>query len=213
LEDEPIEGSSFQQQLLSLCREASENLLEMLRGILEADRSSRGAMLISPNPVLVSRLLRTSFNLTRPFAEESRIHLLVEHPLDLLTARSDTAKIERVLVNLITNAIKFSPMESQIRIGAESACLQDKDAVRFFVEDEGPGVLTADKERIFQKFNVGAAKGTRGEESFGIGLSFCKMIVEAHGGVIGVEDANPTGSRFYFVIPCEPDSAMMRPAE
>lgn len=216
LEDEPMDVASPQGEVISLCREASENLLEMLRSILETDRSLRGEMNISKEPILVSRLLRTAFNLTRPSAEESNIRITVEHPIDELMLRVDTTKIERVLVNLVTNAIKFSPAGSEIHLGAEAARLGGSEAIRFFVEDGGPGVLDADKPGIFQKFKVGSAKRNRGEESFGIGLSFCKMVVEAHGGSIGVEDATPVGSRFYFVVPAEPlsaDSAITRSPE
>lgn len=109
----------------------------------------------------------------------------------------DHAIVQRVLVNLLYNAVKYSPSRGTIRV-----VIQDQaDGVRLSVSDEGPGIPEEFQERIFDKF--GQVKGTTYERSgsTGLGLTFCKMAVEAHGGSIGVNSEVGKGSTFWFCLP------------
>lgn len=102
----------------------------------------------------------------------------------------------RVLDNLVTNALKHTPAEGRIRIS-----VTEGPAVRVAVRDEGPGIPEEARERIFDKFETVSARPARTYHSVGLGLAFCKMAVEAHGGSIGVDCGPEGGSVFWFELP------------
>ena len=107
----------------------------------------------------------------------------------------DNEMLRRVVVNLLENAIKFSPQRSNVLIAAKLSARE----VTVWVEDHGPGIPADQRERIFTKFirlkTDGISKG------FGIGLAFCRLAVQAHGGSIWVENSSEGGSRFIFTLP------------
>ena len=103
---------------------------------------------------------------------------------------AEKVRLERVLQNLLGNALRYSPKGSAVRIGIA----HDGDCVRFSVEDEGPGVPEDLRERLFKKFSQGRSKSG----SSGLGLYFCRITVERWGGEIGFEPREPNGSRFWF---------------
>ncbi len=109
----------------------------------------------------------------------------------------DAGIVHRVLENLVNNAIKHTPRGGPIRISV----LDRGDRARVTVSDRGPGVPVEAREKIFEKFGVAEARRDAGYHSAGLGLAFCKLAVEAHGGTIGVESAEPTGSTFWFELP------------
>jgi signal transduction histidine kinase len=104
--------------------------------------------------------------------------------------------IHRVLVNLLENAIKFTPVEGRIEIGAQ---LGEDGFVKFFVRDNGPGISPSDAERIFDKFTRLRGKNKPG--GLGIGLAFCRLAVRGHGGQIWVEGEIDKGAIFFFTLP------------
>jgi signal transduction histidine kinase len=124
---------------------------------------------------------------------------------DLADIEADTDLITRVLINLVGNAIKFTPSDGEIVI--DVGRYQDDqhgpgDAwVLFAVSDNGPGVPAEDQERIFSKFGQVESHKSQRAISTGLGLTFCKLAVEAHGGRIWVESAPGEGSSFRFVLP------------
>ena len=109
--------------------------------------------------------------------------------------RVDQDMIRRVLVNLVTNAIKYSPRLGRVRITAS----QREEALKFSVIDQGPGILPQYQGRIFDKFARVQYEGA--PTGVGLGLAFCRLAVEAHGGRIWVESAPGQGSTFSFTLP------------
>jgi PAS domain S-box-containing protein len=103
--------------------------------------------------------------------------------------------IQRVLINLLENASKFTPVEGQIIIGAASTA----EGVQFWVQDSGPGIAVADQDRIFEKFT--RLKSTAQVKGLGLGLAFCRLAVQAHDGRIWVDNSLEVGSRFIFLLP------------
>ena len=115
----------------------------------------------------------------------------------LPTVRGDEHQLERVFLNLIANALKYSGMRPpRVRVEAQ----REPDAWRISVSDEGIGVREADRARIFELF----ARSANSAAGRGIGLATCRRIVELHGGHIGVESNDPRGSTFHFTLPAEP---------
>jgi len=121
--------------------------------------------------------------------------LTVDFPDDLPPVQADPDLLERILMNLLTNAMKYSPPESSVRI--EGRCSAEE--VQIAVIDQGVGIAAEDQPRIFERFR--RPKGVRRPDSVGLGLYIARMLVEAHGGRIWVESSPGVGSTFYFTLP------------
>ncbi len=134
----------------------------------------------------------------RVLAQSRGINLVVDSPKEKRLIALDVPLFQRVLDNLISNALKFSPPHSTVTLCAEY--LQEANtnghSVRIKIIDEGSGVPKEYRERIFDKFEVVTMKRREGVRQFGLGLPFCKMVTEAHGGRIFLEDNEPAGAIF-----------------
>jgi signal transduction histidine kinase len=116
---------------------------------------------------------------------------------DLPRVAADLDKVRQVLVNLVENAIKYSPDGGQVEVGVE----QRDDAVRFHVRDEGLGIPPQEQERVFEKFYRADPQMIRGVGGTGLGLYICKELVGRMGGRIWVESSGEKGSTFFFELP------------
>ena len=127
-------------------------------------------------------------------------HTVVLEPLsELLMVRADSRLIVQLLVNLIGNALKYTPPGSTVRLSAER---REQDVV-ISVADDGPGISPEEKEKVFDMFYVGNNPASAGRKSLGLGLALCRTIVKTHGGKIWVEDNIPHGAVFSFTLPAE----------
>lgn len=113
---------------------------------------------------------------------------------------ADPARLRQVLDNLISNAVKYSPPGSTVWV---DACLQD-NGWRFAVQDQGPGIAPADREKLFTDFARLSARPTGGEKSTGLGLAITRRVVEAHGGIIDVVSTPGQGATFWVWLPAQP---------
>lgn len=117
----------------------------------------------------------------------------------------DSTLISRVLINFLSNAIKYSPEGSEVLLRVDKIKKNSKSMLEFRVSDCGPGISKENQERLFKEFSqVDSADGVK-RAGTGLGLVICKQIVEAHQGEVGVESAVGKGSSFWFSIPCAPD--------
>lgn len=116
---------------------------------------------------------------------------------DFILAHIDAKLIVQVIINLVDNAIKYTPVGSVIAIHTD----QKEQWVTVSVSDNGPGIPDEQKPRIFDMFYSGANKVVDSRRSLGLGLSLCKSIVTAHGGTITVSDNQPNGTVFTFTLP------------
>jgi two-component system, NtrC family, sensor histidine kinase KinB len=138
-----------------------------------------------------------AIDVCQPIAASKRITFESDIPEKLPEIPVDRDMIRRVVINLLENAIKFSPSNKKVIIQVR----QRPGAVLFCVEDQGPGIPEEQLEIVFNKFTrLKAASKTQG---FGLGLAFCKLAVEAHGGQIDVDSQVGKGTRFSFTIPFE----------
>ena len=110
---------------------------------------------------------------------------------------ADGSLLRRVVQNLLGNALKFTPDHGHITIGMEPGA----GRLRVWIRDDGPGIPVEYREKIFEKFGQVEARVSRQKYSTGLGLTFCKLVVEAHGGAIGVDSEVGEGSTFWFEIP------------
>ena len=130
----------------------------------------------------------------------SAVTLQEDLQLPLRAVAADGPRLERVLVNLISNAIDHTPRGGRVRIGATE--LGSEEAIEFSVHDTGSGIPREEQDRIFDKFHQVAGADQQRPDRSGLGLPFCKAVVDSHGGHIHVESDPGEGTRIRFTIPC-----------
>lgn len=192
LDDGP--RSDNDRMMLDLLKTSGENSLELVNDLLLMH--TRSEELIK-EAVDMYELLEYCVELLEFKAKEKMQQLILTAAHVLI--RVNRGKIWRVISNLITNAIKFSPNGARIQVLMEVK----PDKVQIRVKDQGIGIPEDMKDKIFDMFTISRRAGTAGEQSFGLGLSISRQIVEAHGGTIWCESAPGNGSTFYIELPME----------
>ena len=185
-----------QLALLRRARRAAERLRALIDSLLDIARLESGTMPLGKAPTDLARLIAEVLDLQAPQAAEKRLELVHESAGALPAAQVDAELVRRVLQNLIGNAVKFTPAGGTIRVSAEREP-GDPRALRVRVRDTGPGLSPLVAGRLFEKFVTGPEKG----HGTGLGLAFCRLAVEAHGGRIEAESAPEGGSTFTFTVP------------
>jgi len=172
-----------------------DNLTQMVNELLELSRIESGRSNFDFQHIEPCRLIQKSVD--RMALQAERVGLTLSHdcPVDLPLVFADPDRITQVFINLIHNAIKFTPNGGRIHVSA----FQDGQMVVFKVSDNGVGIASKDITRIFERFYK--ADRARSGGGTGLGLSICRHIVEAHGGKIWAESVEDSGSDFYFSIP------------
>lgn len=176
---------------------ATQRMERLVDTLLDIARFEEGAMALRLQPLDVASLVEETIAGERHLAENKDIVLEARPSAELPAVSADRDVLQRVLTNLLDNALKFTPAGGHVWVEAHPAA----EAVRVDVVDTGPGIPAGERERIFEKFTQvrGQAGSRRGS---GLGLTFCRMAVEAHGGRIWIEDGpGGKGSRFVFTIP------------
>jgi signal transduction histidine kinase len=183
---------------LELAQKSSQRLLALVEELLSQARREVSAALVR-HPVDVDRLLRTVVEGARVTAEQSGIHLVLELPPNVPQPLGNVLQLERVVTNLVDNALSHSPDRGRIVIAAADRC----GTTEISVTDDGPGVPAEHRQYIFERFaQVPGVAGRK--QGFGLGLYFCRQVIEAHGGRIWVEPGpGDVGSRFAFTLPIE----------
>jgi signal transduction histidine kinase len=176
----------------------AQALLKHVTDLLEVAKLDAGRMEVERAPVDLAELVRRTGSLFDVVATERHVTLSVETPPSLALA-GDASKLERVLLNLLSNAMKFAPDDGRVRVrlGADGA------SAVLSVEDTGPGVPIASRQAIFERFRRGDDPTTRRFGGTGLGLSIAKEIVERHGGRIDVGDGAEGGALFRVTLPLE----------
>jgi two-component system, sensor histidine kinase and response regulator len=182
-------------QSIDEARKVAIEMTEMVSDLLDVSRLEAGKMPLELALVDVGMVATDA--VTGIGAAARRVSLQLEPGPERLQAMIDPSVIRRVIANLVGNAIKFTPASGRIRVA-----VQDGDGgVRVSVSDTGPGIPQEFHGKIFEKFGQVEAAQQGTKHSSGLGLTFCKFAVEAHGGTIGVESVVGQGSTFWFVLP------------
>ncbi len=179
---------------------AIRKLLNRVDSLLDISRMKSDSMTLQLEVACLSPLLNNVQTELEPLAHDMDIAIRARLPEDEPSLVIDTEKVERVLMNLVDNALKFSPRESEILVRA-SRRENSPPVLRVEVIDQGPGVPADERQSIFDRFvQIQQASGSQRRGS-GLGLNFCKLVVEAHGGSIWIEDNPQGGSIFAFTLP------------
>jgi two-component system sensor histidine kinase/response regulator len=188
-----------QRKMMNIAIAGGELLLGMINDLLDVDKLESGSMQLDADVLSPADLVASAIGQVASLAENKRLTLTRRVSADLPPLRGDRGKLRRTLVNLLGNAIKFTPPGGTVTVEADQGV--EERALVFSVRDTGEGIPPEAFGRIFEKF--GQVESRRGGRvmSTGLGLTFCRLAVEAHGGRIAVESTLGEGSTFSFTIP------------
>jgi len=176
--------------------EQTQRLIEMVNSLLEVRRLESGNMPLHRNSYDLRLATNRAVAALQPLTNGRKVTL--NEPPHPVTAHCDPQVIHRVLVNLIGNALHHTPEDAHITVRVSTA----NGVARVEVADTGPGIPPEDQSRVFDKFiQLKDRQGPRLTTSTGLGLNFCKLAVEQHGGKIGVVSTNGGGATFWFTLP------------
>jgi signal transduction histidine kinase len=192
------------------------DLLNLIDNILNIHKVQSGRWALRLGPVAPVRLVEDALTTVRPEAVKKGVGIDFEHGGELPEMIADGDKVKLVLLNILANAVRYTPPGRRVRVAAEvvvDTALEERfphlitssDAVRISIADEGPGVAPADRPHLFELFYRG--RGLAGDSSpsrMGLGLAVAKEIVDLHWGRIWIEEAPGGGSRFCFTLPLRP---------
>lgn len=195
LSEESAIDPSQKRQIYTDIYDDAAWLTNLVENLLAVTRIEEGRMKLQMQSQLVEEIVLESLNhISR---KKAAYHISVYHEDELLFAQCDARLIVQVLINLVDNAIKYTPDGSNIRITTQA----DDGTAVISVADDGPGISDEEKNRVFQMFYTGSSPIADSRRSLGLGLSLCKTIVTAHGGAITIEDNQPHGTVFTFTLP------------
>lgn len=194
------EMSELGTELVDSALTGANRLLSMVNDLLDISKLESGEMALDCEVFPIEEVIEDAVRLVDALTREKEQTLTQE--IDMSENEgfvdADREKVRRILVNLLGNAIKFTPEGGKIVVQAEK---QPDGLVCISVTDTGPGISPEHQARIFEKFYQVQSGTPQKQAATGLGLTFCKMAVEAQGGQIGVDSTPGKGSRFWFTLP------------
>jgi signal transduction histidine kinase len=192
-------------KLIGMAQQSGTLMARMLDDLLDVSHLEAGHPFLSLSTVQAREFLDPAAAELAASAEQRGVELDVTLASDLPPVSGDGPRLERVVANLLDNALRYTPRGGRVAVRASPDAT--KTEVIVSVSDTGVGIPRDLQTRIFEKFWTGGAEASAARRSFGLGLTFCKMIVEAHGGRIRVEGEPGKGATFSFSLPCARDEA------
>ena len=188
-----------QKEMVSIAISGGEVLLGMINELLDVEKMESGQMRLDYATLSVEKLVASAVGQVASLVRSNRLTLAQEIEPDLPSFQGDADKLCRTLVNLFGNAIKFTPADGAITLAVRQT--EDRHSLLFSVSDTGEGIPLEAFGRIFEKFGQVELRRRGRKLSTGLGLTFCKLAVEAHGGSIQVDSVPDVGSTFSFTVP------------
>jgi len=194
------------REFLGRLRAEADRLLGLIEDILDLTRLETGKIELKLQPMLLNQVVRTAVETVRPTAERQQVALDEDYDDEVDLADVDEVKLRQAVVNLIVNAVKFSPEGGTVGVRTRG----EAGELVVEIQDQGPGVAPNEVAQIFSLFGQGVRGTPRGSGGLGIGLHLVKAVVELHGGTVGVESAVGSGSTFWIRLPrkaAQPDAS------
>ena len=167
----------------------------LVENLLTVTRTENGTMKLNLQTEVISDAVEEALrHLDR---NASKRHIMAQLSNEMLIVLMDAGLIVQVLINLINNAVKYTPEGANITIGTA----REEDKALVWVEDDGQGVPPGDEDRVFDMFYTGVKRSPDSRRGIGLGLALCRSIVQAHGGEIHMKNIRPHGAKFYFTLP------------
>jgi signal transduction histidine kinase len=187
--------------------QSSRNLLDLINDLLDLAKIEAGRMEIRSESLSLSDMFEGLVNVLKPLSEPKALSIVASVGQDVPIIQSDPAKLQHVLYNFLSNAIKFSPAGARIELSAVRE--PDGEHVRIAVADRGPGIELEKQQLIFEKFRQIEPSHTRTHGGTGLGLAISKELAILLGGSIGVRSTPGEGSTFWLVVPLKIASGSM----
>lgn len=197
-ENEKISSDSRLLKIIGIIERQSRNMLALINDILDINKINSGKLELELLPLEVRGLFHDTIQSSQILASGKCIELEIRVEDDLPKVRGDPRRLAEVLNNLISNAIKYSPKNTKIVLGADNAPGRQ---VRVYVQDFGQGIPEGDLPKLFSAFQQLSVKATAGEKGTGLGLAIVQKLVQLHGGRIDVKSKVGEGSTFAFTLP------------
>jgi len=182
---------------INIMKRAASQMLHLITNMLDVQKYENSTMKLNSTDLILTEIVTEAINQTNYLYSEKEIQLINNINTELKIF-ADREIIERVFVNLLTNAVKFTPKNGKITVDASIGV---DGMVQVSVKDTGIGISKEMLENIFNKFAQIIAKKSGQASSTGLGLAFCKVAVEAHKGEIWAESTTNEGATFYFTLP------------
>lgn len=193
-------GLGEQREFIEIINTEAEKLNDLVEQLLDVSTLQAGTLRISRSPLRLTNIVEISRAQLISLAQHHE--LSVDIPQDLPPILADGQRIAQVIGNLVENAVKYSPLNTQIRLTAR----QREGLVQIDVADEGYGIPRDERSEVFEAFRQGAdTRVTQRRKGVGLGLAICKGLVEAHGGMIWIEDQDERGTIISFTVPVAAD--------
>ncbi|MGQ9487069.1 MAG: sensor histidine kinase [Armatimonadota bacterium] len=185
-----------EQEMLDMALISSNRMLTLINSLLDLPRLEHRKMPVQTQEVSIDELVNNSLAIVALWASQNRVRIIYEADPEVNTVVADTDITTRVLVNLLSNALKYSPPDSTITVRVRAS---DEGMVTFSVTDEGPGIPPEWVEKVFDKYAQVEAR--KEGASTGLGLTFCQLAVEAQKGRIWIESEVGKGTTVLFTLP------------
>lgn len=185
------------KERLERVNKQSDNLVKLINSLLDISRIESGRVEMKLKEHDIASLIDNVHDLLTPQLKEKNIHFVVDIPENIPQVKIDLPQYERVFINLVANAIKFTPQEGTISIKAQS----QKGATLFMISDTGIGIPEDDLKRLFDEFYRVDNEINKNVKGTGLGLALAKNIVEAHKGKIWITSKVNEGTTFHFTLP------------
>ena len=198
LDEIPGPLTQDQRTTLRIMSDSSRRLMYLISTILDLSKMEADMMEYRFAPTDLKRIAEVSVNKIRLLADAKHVQLLVEGPVERYWVRADSARIEQVLDNLLSNALKYSPERAVVRLHMTPG--RDEGVLFVAVMDAGPGIPAEEISHIFERFYQGRTKTRHVSVGSGLGLALAKKVVEAHGGRIWVESEVGKGTTVRFIL-------------
>jgi signal transduction histidine kinase len=225
----PLAGE--QKEFVQTIHEKGEQLLSLIMGLLDLSKLESGTMSVRARPTDLRRVLDAVQSTLAPAAQKKSVELIVDVPPGFPEMRADADRLRQVFLNLVENAVKFTPKGGSVTLRARmlpSEADEEPQAggaiagfallapararVEVRVLDTGIGIPARERARVFDPFYQVDSSSTREYGGTGLGLSIVKRLVDAHGGKITIEDNEPQGTVFVVVLPLGPSAASLPPS-
>lgn len=187
------------QRYVAMIKKATNSLNDFINDILMLAKSESGTVVLNRKQTDLKKMLLSIKEIHNNIAELKEINIYVKTPGEDVAMDVDEKLLKRVIDNLVANALKFSPPQSTITLGITKIASDENYCYQLQVCDEGPGIPAEQRETIFSRFST-VEMQKKDALQVGLGLTFCKMVVDAHGGKIFVKDNTPQGSIFHIEI-------------
>ena len=206
-----LTGSLNEKQIryLSRIKSNTDRLSRLINDLLDLSRIESGRVEVRPTTLPLTALAEEVAEHMKALAAEKLIRIEVPSPDPSVTVWADRDKVTQVLMNLIGNAVKFTPQDGKVTVALEK---NGNDYIQISVADTGPGILPEEQNKIFSKFYQVANIDKQKPKGSGLGLAISKALVEMHGGKIWMDSEVGRGSTFYFTLPAQQPFKLEMPA-